>query len=258
MATGFAFPLLGGGAAAGRVLVPLSYRRFRARGPLPRRVVSHVRRQPGSRSERGVLDATLSDETGRVVAEIEGYVVRAVDPRVLTPKRASEDASAPLRAWVEQGIAPEEGFDMLCRVLARGVPPRILVSPRNLPAAVAELREPPVPDAKRERSPAGLPTGDDAPRDDVERELAAMWGALLGVANVGRSDDFFEIGGHSLVAVRLFARVRKTFGVDLPLATLFEAPTIDSLARILRSQLDRPSPEEVAATNADLGSARWR
>lgn len=68
------------------------------------------------------------------------------------------------------------------------------------------------------------------PLDHIERELATMWSEVLGLDDVATRDDFFELGGHSLAAVRLFGRIRDTFGVDLPLGMLVESPTIASLA----------------------------
>jgi len=74
------------------------------------------------------------------------------------------------------------------------------------------------------------------PRDDLERQLVAIWKATLGVAPIGTADNFFDLGGHSLVAVRLFARIEAAFGRKLPLATLFSAPNIGELAALLREQ----------------------
>ena len=82
-----------------------------------------------------------------------------------------------------------------------------------------------------------------APRDALERELAAMWRELLGVAKVGVHDDFFELGGQSLVAVRMFQRIGKKYGVELPLSTLFEASTIGDWAALLRPHLELAEPE---------------
>ena len=93
---------------------------FASRERLPRQLVSHVRLRPGSRDGVGVLDATLADEQGRVVAEIEGYVVKAVDPQVLKGGRKTDGGASPLERWVEQGILPDEGFDLLGRVIAPG------------------------------------------------------------------------------------------------------------------------------------------
>ncbi|RKR87001.1 amino acid adenylation domain-containing protein [Micromonospora pisi] len=69
-----------------------------------------------------------------------------------------------------------------------------------------------------------------APRTPVEKQLALLWGEVLGLAGVGVHDNFFNLGGHSLTATRLIARIRTTFGVDLPLRLLFAAPTIAELA----------------------------
>lgn len=74
------------------------------------------------------------------------------------------------------------------------------------------------------------------PRDAIENRLAKIWEEVLDVHPVGVTDSFFELGGHSLLATRLFARIEKRFGKRLPLGTLFEAPTIEKLAAILRQQ----------------------
>lgn len=73
-----------------------------------------------------------------------------------------------------------------------------------------------------------------APRDATENRLAAIWSEVLDVRPVGVTDSFFDLGGHSIMATRLFARVEKAFGKRLPLGTLFEAPTIEQLAAILK------------------------
>ena len=67
-----------------------------------------------------------------------------------------------------------------------------------------------------------------------ERALAAIWRDVLDVAAIGRHDDFFVVGGTSLLATRVLARINDTLGVDLPLRTLFESPTIATLAAHLR------------------------
>lgn len=79
-----------------------------------------------------------------------------------------------------------------------------------------------------------------APRTEMETYLASLWANLLGVETVGIHDNFFELGGHSLLAVQFFAELRKTTGADLPLATLFQLPTVAELAERLDSD-DRKS-----------------
>ena len=75
-----------------------------------------------------------------------------------------------------------------------------------------------------------------APRDPIEAQLVNIWESILGVSPIGINHNFFELGGHSLLAVKLMRRIEQTFGKNLPLATLLQAPTIEPLAAILRQK----------------------
>jgi aspartate racemase len=72
------------------------------------------------------------------------------------------------------------------------------------------------------------------PRDTLEFQLKQLWENVLGVRPIGVADNFFDLGGHSLLAVRLFGQMEKLIGRPLPLATLFQAPTIEQIANFLR------------------------
>ncbi|NNC07214.1 amino acid adenylation domain-containing protein, partial [Corallococcus exiguus] len=88
-----------------------------------------------------------------------------------------------------------------------------------------------------------------APRDDTERALAEIFAQVLGIARVGVRDSFFELGGHSLLATQVAARVRTRLGQEVPLRTLFEAPTVEALARrISSSGAVAPAPAEPEKT----------
>lgn len=76
------------------------------------------------------------------------------------------------------------------------------------------------------------------PRTDAERRLARIWEEALQVRPVGVTADFFELGGHSLLAAAVFAEISRQFGVDLPIASLVETPTIEGLAARLTSPVE--------------------
>jgi phthiocerol/phenolphthiocerol synthesis type-I polyketide synthase E len=76
-------------------------------------------------------------------------------------------------------------------------------------------------------------TYDDAPKTENEKLLAKIWHNLLGTDQIKRSDNFFDLGGSSLIAVSLFADIDKIFKIKFPLATLYEAPTIEELANLI-------------------------
>jgi aspartate racemase len=71
------------------------------------------------------------------------------------------------------------------------------------------------------------------PRTPVEELLAGLWCDVFGLERVSVTDNFFELGGHSLLATQAVSRVRKEFGIDLPVRTLFESPTIAQLAELI-------------------------
>ncbi|MFD0634345.1 amino acid adenylation domain-containing protein [Catenulispora yoronensis] len=135
----------------------------------------------------------------------------------------------------DRGI-PSEG-DL--RAALREVLPDHLV-----PAAFLELPELPLtPNGKIDRTalptPDGLRSASEdrfaAPRTPTEELLAGIWAEVLGLDRVGTRGNFFDLGGHSLLATRVVSRIRAVFGVEIPLAALFDEPTVAGLAGIVES-----------------------
>ena len=94
-----------------------------------------------------------------------------------------------------------------------------------------------------------------APRTPDEKLMAGLWAEILNVTRVGIHDNFFDLGGHSLLATKVISRVRKELGVDLPLRSLFEAPTVAGLAAMLLvNQSEQTAQQNLADIVADLES----
>ena len=96
------------------------------------------------------------------------------------------------------------------------------------------------------------------PETSTERSITQIWEDVLGVTAIEPSMNFFAIGGHSLKATQVIARIRHTLGVDLPLATLFEFPTISELAASIESMALEDNSLGVGLQDDRSGDAQRR
>ena len=260
IATGWAMELIEG-YRGDALFVPVSYERVRVHGPLPSRIVSWARSAPGSSDESELVsfDVTLADEEGRVLVEVERLSLRKLAGEVdfmlgRPPSRGDVEldgkgdrerspAEAQLAKNVERGIAPREGAEALTRVLTGEHGPRVVVSSLDLMGLIRQAE-------RGVALPAGggiqlarpeLESAYVEPTDEIEKTLVGFWKELLGVDRVGIKDSFFDLGGHSLIAVRLFAKVKRAFSVEFPISVLFEAPTIEHCAAMIRAAIKERS-----------------
>jgi amino acid adenylation domain-containing protein len=125
-----------------------------------------------------------------------------------------------------------------------------------IPEAFAVLKEFPItPNGKVDRKALPVPMMDTpaseqnfvAPCTPIEEELAGIWREVMKRDTIGREDDFFAIGGHSLLAMMMISRVRQTLKATLTLRDIFEAPTVAGLAAILAQKDHRPANSPLAA-----------
>ena len=190
--------------------------------------------------------------TGRLVEALHdaAVVVRALGPRHEAPTGkergsaatpdAAPDHPGRLVAYVvtddREQIPAEELVAWLRERLPGYMVPSAFVWLEGLPRTPngkVDRNDLPAPQAGH----AGQGTGISAPRTATERSLARIWAEVLALDEVGVDDNFFDLGGHSLSAMRVFAMIRETLQAQLPLAILFTKPTI----RELGEALDDPS-----------------
>jgi acyl carrier protein len=96
-----------------------------------------------------------------------------------------------------------------------------------------------------------------APRSQTETTIAEAWGELLGIDEIGVHDDFFEMGGHSLLALQLISRMRNAFSVELKMRSIFDSPTVAGLSQAIEGMLlTRQRPSEPALTQVSRDAYR--
>ena len=222
------------GAPGGRLYRTGDRVRWTAEGTLEflGRVDAQVKLR-GFRVEPGEVEAALlAHPAVGEAAVVLREDVRA-DPRLVAYVAARGGVEAP---------APAELREWLRARLPDYMVPAAFVAMDALPLTASgklDRRALPAPEG-----PAGVEYVE--PRTEAERVVAGIWARVLGVERVGALDDFFALGGHSLRAVRVVARVREAFGVELPLRTLMEGPTVarlaEAVAALRRDGAPPPAP----------------
>jgi phthiocerol/phenolphthiocerol synthesis type-I polyketide synthase E len=233
-------------------------------------------------------DVTLIDDDGHVLVEVGDYMIRRVDPdavvRGISPPDAPEPPSVtsvgsatPVSSIsVEAGtevdsgrdvtrIRPVDGVEAFRRLWLTPLGPQVVVNPvpvTEVLEQVARVTQETVESdlevgagvARPSRSAAD---GYVAPRDDLERTIARLWADVLGGDEIGVEDDFFELGGNSLVAVQLIALIRKELKVRLPMRSLFNEPTVAGVAGLVSELTEQPGPgaEGEAGDEGEAGEA---
>ena len=236
LATGASFYLTEDYEHSNDLFLPISYKRMRIYHPLPAHLFSHIRsrQEEAHRGEVETSDITLFDEQGEVLAEIEGFSARRIAnlqkalQEGTSTRNPTESGNNPqLEVLDRAGIKPTDGARALVRILSSNTPHAVIVvsAPLEQPGAFGHGSSLPAVSAVDHSPPLN---------ESIEATLAAWWRELLGIVQVGLDDDFFDLGGHSLVGVRLLAKVKRTYRVDLDFAVLFDARTVRHLADVIR------------------------
>lgn len=170
------------------------------------------------------------------LGEIESVLTQhhAVQETVVIA-REDEPGNKRLVAYVVVNGESAPSMNELRRFLQEKLPeymiPSAFVAIAHIPLTPngkVDRRALPIPDQRPELEKAFV-----APSKTIEMELAQIWSEVLGIGKIGIHDNFFDLGGNSLLAVRLFTQIEKYFALKLPLATLFQSPTIEKLGKLL-------------------------
>jgi acyl transferase domain-containing protein/acyl carrier protein len=180
-----------------------------------------------------------SERTGRRTRVVSvnwdawSEVGMAVDTAVPEPLQAGREEA------LKMGLSNVEGRDAFLRILASDQP-QVLVSTRDLETRILEHEEELAVADESVAAPEGeaagvhmrpsLSTDYVAPETETQVKVAAIWADLLGIDKVGSEDDFFELGGNSLLMMQLSVRLRAEFGVVLPIKSLFDTTNVAALA----------------------------
>ncbi len=243
----------------GELMVPFTYRSMTWYAPLPDRVHSRVRPRPG---DDPVADVEFVAADGSVPVVIEGLRMRPARLTDFGAQPSSLPASGDAGAVVEppagtgsSGLSPDEGVRLLLRLLAAATPAQVAVVPHRdgrpvpppeltplvpahprLPGAVEPVGTDRAVHSGRSGDPPVASTETVPAAGSVQDRLADIWRQVLGRTRIEPEDDFFELGGDSLMGVALTGRIRDAFGVHLSIGSLFDYPNLAALAAALREQ----------------------
>jgi amino acid adenylation domain-containing protein len=198
-------------------------------------------RHDGSLTVLGRLDQQVKIRGVRIEPE-EVTAVLAAHPRVSAcsvigrPDRQGETVLVAYVARTGNPVSTTELRAFLAERLPAAMVPTAFVFLSSLPLTPnGKLDRRALPEP--EQGDASLEQPYVAPRTPIEALLAQMWADVLRVPRVGVDDDFFRLGGHSLSATQVIARTRAAFGIELPLRSMFETPTVAGLALTVARRL---------------------
>ena len=176
----------------------------------------------GFRIELGEIEASLNSHP-----QIQQGVV------IATEDHPGNKRLVAYVVWSDESLSANKLREFLKSKLPEYMVPSAFVTLDNLPLTPngkVDRQSLPAPDGEIIREPEYV-----APRTAIELQLTQIWSEVLNITLVGVQDNFFELGGHSLLAVRLISQIQKHFQINLPLATLFQSPTIEQLGVVLGS-----------------------
>jgi acyl transferase domain-containing protein/thioesterase domain-containing protein/acyl carrier protein len=251
-ATGLAVQVHRASRSRDGLLVPIGYRRVTSLGPFPSSIHVAVARSSGAR-DRPEFDLRVDDSlSGQPVLAIDGLELwslvagtelgsRPSPPEVRRPE-------SPLVGLAERsGITPSEGTVLFDSFLL-DERDHLIASSVDLRALAARVVTTGLGSNSARTPSTESSILDDAPTEEL---VANLWCGLLDVPSVEPDDDFFDAGGHSLIAIRLISALRRSCGATLRLAEMFDAPTFRELVALVDERRQGTQPASSSSSSDD-------
>jgi acyl carrier protein len=208
--------------------------------------VDHQIKIRGFRVELGEIEAVLQEHPAVCERVVVTWKDASGDTRLVAYVVGAQVSQAPL----ESELVPQLRSWLRERLPDHFIPSYFVVLDRLplTPNGKVDREALPAPDCAITSSEETL----IAPRTPEEEKIAEIWVELLNLDRVGVESNFFDLGGHSLVATRLVTRVREAFGINPPLRLIFESPTIAALAEFVATVRERGEVSRIEAMVEEL------
>jgi hypothetical protein len=240
--------------------LPFGYKGTHIHAPLTPVIYSHMTPLENNEGKATIgFKVTIMNEAGECLIEIEEYSLRLFDmtsaPKSPEKQKRSLPQESPPNDPVKRlrkeyldktGMLTKEGIQLFARILDNKYAadmPEIIVSTYNLDTRIDEVNNSfstdlTTLDEHRDTSPTlhprpNISTSYKAPDNETEQILVEIWKPLIGIEKIGIHDDYFELGGDSLLATQVISRVKEILGVNISIATLFDKPTIAEIALVV-------------------------
>lgn len=241
------------------IYLPLSYKRLVFRQPLPRKIYAHIKvKETGDASKETVsFDVLIMDEDGVELVVIDEFSEKRIndltgqvkalmyDIPVGGAANGNADGGVSVQDLYQQsinaGILPGDGVDIFIRILTHNPFPQVIVSTKDLQASIKRANTlgrslasdgiEKLRGARPQHRLRTLETDYIAPRNEAEQILAGLLQEMLGIDQVGIHDNFFDLGGDSVLSIQLIARAKQA-GINLTPQQIFRYQTVAELVEV--------------------------
>ncbi|MEA5417818.1 beta-ketoacyl synthase N-terminal-like domain-containing protein [Spirulina sp. CCNP1310] len=229
--------------------LPYFYERVQIKGALPQTFYSYTSRE--LRGRDWSINLSFMNPDGLELVAITNYTLKYTDAAYSIKenqdaRQAKNRATQTTEIPLEVGILPAEGVESLTRILQSRMP-QIIVSTVGLKYQQSLLKP---SDSEDDTAPEmlferpQLSQAYAAPTTEIEKAIAAIWEQVLGIKGIGIYDNFFDLGGDSLIIVQILQKLRQTLSSTLTINDLLNATAIAELAAIIDPNASQPSTQQ--------------